>query len=59
MSFLPFSYILRLRRELEGTGAEISTWGYDSYDSDKKQWSATCNTHVVSRVKWHNLLYRY
>lgn len=56
MSFLPFSHILRLRRELDSTDAEISTWGCDKYEGYIKQWSDSCDTLVVSHVNWCILL---
>jgi hypothetical protein len=48
MPFLPFSHILRLRRELDGTDAELTTWGCDTYDARIKQWSDLSDTQVVS-----------
>lgn len=47
MPFLPFFKVLRLRRELEGTKAEIFTWGCDGYDESIKQWSDSCDEQVV------------
>ena len=47
MIFLPFSNILSLRRELDGTNAEILTWGCDDYSDRIKQWSESCDTQVV------------
>ncbi|OJJ30890.1 hypothetical protein ASPWEDRAFT_119337 [Aspergillus wentii DTO 134E9] len=51
MPFLPFSNILSLRRELEGTDAEISTWGCDGYYDCTKQWSETCDTYIGAVVR--------
>jgi hypothetical protein len=48
MPFLPLSNILSLRKELEGTAAEIVTWGSDGYGDGVKQWSDTCDEQVVS-----------
>lgn len=56
MPFLPFSHIIRLRKELRGTGAEVSTWGCDNYDDRIKQWSETCDVDIVSNV--YDLLFR-
>lgn len=47
MPFLPFSIIRGLRRELDGTDAEILTWGCEGYIDCIEQWSETCNTLVV------------
>jgi hypothetical protein len=48
MPFLPLSNIRGLRRELDGTDAEILTWGCDGYSHYIKQWSESCDTDVVS-----------
>lgn len=50
MPFLPLSTILSLRKELEGTAAEILTWGSDGYGDSIKQWSDSCDEQVVSAV---------
>lgn len=47
MPFLPFSNILSLRKELDGTHAEVLTWGCEGYGDSIKQWSETCDTDVV------------
>ncbi|OJI99795.1 hypothetical protein ASPVEDRAFT_81387 [Aspergillus versicolor CBS 583.65] len=51
MPFLPFSNILSLRKELEGTHAEILTWGCDGYNNSVKQWSETCDTEIGATVR--------
>ncbi|KAJ6114849.1 hypothetical protein N7486_000627 [Penicillium sp. IBT 16267x] len=51
MPFLPFNEILSLRKELEGSGAEISTWGCHGYDDRIKQWSASCDTEVGALIR--------
>ncbi|KAL4788396.1 hypothetical protein BJX76DRAFT_316411 [Aspergillus varians] len=51
MPFLPFSNVLNLRKELEGTAAEIVTWGCDDYGDSIKQWSETCDTYIGARVR--------
>lgn len=48
MPFLPFSTVYSLRKELDGTDAEIVTWGCDGYGDSIEQWSQTCDTYVVS-----------
>lgn len=53
MTFLPLSNILNLRRELEGTNAEILTWGCDGYDDGIKQWSDSCDEQAVSHCDHH------
>lgn len=57
MPFLPFSNILSLRKELEGTHAEILTWGCDGYNNSVKQWSETCDTEIVrTPLSYHERL---
>jgi len=56
MPFLPFSHILKLRKELRGTDAEVSTWGCDNYNDRTKQWSDTCDVDIVSLI--YDLLFR-
>ncbi|KAL2862235.1 FAD-binding oxidoreductase [Aspergillus lucknowensis] len=51
MPFLPFSNILSLREELDGTDADILTWGCDGYVESIKQWSETCDTYVGAIVR--------
>ncbi|KAJ6029755.1 hypothetical protein N7499_005434 [Penicillium canescens] len=51
MPFLPLSNILSLRKELEGTAAEIVTWGSDGYGDGVKQWSDTCDEQVGAVVR--------
>jgi hypothetical protein len=50
MPFLPFLNVLGLRRELEGTNAEIFTWGCNGYAQSIKQWSDLCDKQVVSNL---------
>ena len=54
MPFLPFLNVLSLRRELEGTNAEILTWGCDGYNERIKQWSDSCDKQVVSKFYGKN-----
>ncbi|CAI7623742.1 unnamed protein product [Penicillium crustosum] len=51
MPFLPLSTILSLRKELEGTAAEILTWGSDGYGDSIKQWSDSCDEQVGAVVR--------
>ncbi|KAE8361336.1 hypothetical protein BDV27DRAFT_29300 [Aspergillus caelatus] len=51
MPFLPFFIISTLRRQLDGTDAEILTWGCDGYDECVQQWSETCDTVVGAMVR--------
>ncbi|KAL3455585.1 hypothetical protein BJX64DRAFT_297429 [Aspergillus heterothallicus] len=51
MPFLPFSLVHSLRKELDGSGAEVLTWGCDGYDRCTQQWSETCNTYVGATVR--------
>ncbi|KAJ6133712.1 hypothetical protein N7523_000034 [Penicillium sp. IBT 18751x] len=51
MPFLPFSHIVNLRKELNGTDADISTWGCDDYDSRIKQWNDSSDTEVGAVVR--------
>lgn len=41
------SLALELRRELEGSGAEISYLGSEKYHENLKSWSETCEKEAV------------
>jgi hypothetical protein len=47
MRFMDVSLSLELQRELEGTRAEISHLGSESYHEDIKSWSETCEKEAV------------
>ncbi|KAJ0426777.1 hypothetical protein BJY00DRAFT_270980 [Aspergillus carlsbadensis] len=50
MRCMDFSLVLELRRELEGTRAEISHPGSETYHGDIKTWSDTCEKEAGAIV---------
>lgn len=55
MHFMAHSLALELRRELEGTGAEISYVGSEKYHENIKSWSDTCEKEAVRFLTSTNL----
>ncbi|RAL12632.1 FAD-binding oxidoreductase [Aspergillus homomorphus CBS 101889] len=51
MPFLPLSQVRSLRNELDGTNAEISTWGCEGYGDNIKQWSDSCDEDVGAVIR--------
>ncbi|KAL3484625.1 hypothetical protein BJX62DRAFT_248295 [Aspergillus germanicus] len=51
MPFLPFSLVHTLRKELDGSDAEVLTWGCDGYERCTQQWSETCDTYMGATVR--------
>ncbi|KAL3442045.1 hypothetical protein BJX65DRAFT_287673 [Aspergillus insuetus] len=51
MRFMDRALVLELRRDLEGTRAEISHLGSETYHADIKSWSETCEKDAGAIVK--------
>jgi outer membrane lipopolysaccharide assembly protein LptE/RlpB len=47
MRLMNQALVLELRRQLEGTRAEISHLGSETYHADIKSWSETCEKDAV------------
>ena len=51
MPFLSFARALELRRQLEGTRAEVVCIGSDDYATSIRRWSDTCEKEAVCELR--------